>query len=918
MKNRIKYLPLIITFALSGCGGSDSNNAPEFTSNLMFTLDEDTSITGQVVAADDDAVSYTLGSAASNGVFALNADGTFTYTPKENFAGQDTVTVTATDGSLSTDAVLTFTVNNVNDAPTLTSQSITVTTSTTTEGKLTFNDVDGDTVTVSLVTPPANGTLTLDEQTGAFTFTAETLSEINDSFVIEFTDGNISSPISATIELKPSYVTNEDKLNYYYSSDKSHLKQAQAISANINDDIYMDEVNTRLAIGYIAAGFEEQAEKNFSAISTLDELARAYRDAGEKLDSFSLSDRAAEYRVKSEAAYNQYIAEKGLENISSSDPIFYLGLINDYNNVNQVAQANDLLDTLTLYANTVREDEYNTTYGRFLTSFKNASETAIEAYIEDKTEANKATAIQIIKAYAELTAKTGYQIQKSGTYKDQRVEKLKALYIGWAAELLIKVNEVELAKEYTNLVLSLYGVTGFDSNYPNEASTYSEATLATYPYPLVSLSASVKALYGVSAENNPAFALLTSDRNKTNAREFMFAYEIADNLVAGLSLEDSVATAKAYFLEGEEVEAKSFYDSLVDGSSAPGAAMILQSRDEDELAIEVLNYAATVLYSEDYILKENVKQITGYQGCAALVRFNLLLEATEQAKKHADECANVVNNYIASNKGNFETTSSIEAYSNLINVYVSLNNYAAIPTVVTQLDAEIKLLESNESQIEYRLTNLGYLIAANQVETALSWLEDSLAELDTEKTTMEINDFTDMLETVLITTINDQESTIGFFAQDSAITALAKHHTSDENYAANFAKVISLVKQFTDKATTFINLQSDKVVQDNMETLVSTYAFLGEYETANGLINSKLNGDADKQTLFTLYASIVARRDDFPASSIASIDTDHDGKPNFFLSGASEQAIAESGLIADTDADNDGIEDSIDVTPLGE
>lgn len=918
MKNRIKYLPIIIALALSGCGGSDSNNAPEFTSNLMFTLDEDTSITGQVVAADDDAVSYTLGSAASNGVFALNADGTFTYTPKENFAGQDTVTVTATDGSLSTDAVLTFTVNNVNDAPTLTSQSITVTTSTTTEGLLTFNDADGDTVTVSLVTPPANGTLTLDEQTGEFTFTAETLSEINDSFVIEFTDGNISSPISATIVLKPSYVTNEDKLNYYYSSDKSHLKQAQAISENINDDIYMDEVNTQLAIGYIAAGFEEQAEKNFSAISTLDELARAYRDAGEKLDSFSLSDRAAEYRVKSEAAYNQYIAEKGLENISSSDPIFYLGLINDYNNVNQVAQANDLLDTLTLYANSVLEDEYNTTYGRFLTSFKNASEAAIEAYIEDKTEANKASAIQIIKAYAELTANTGYQIQKSGTYKGQRVEKLKALYIGWAAELLVSVNEVELAKEYTNLVLSLYGVTGFDSNYPYEASAYSEATLATYPYPLVSLSASIKALYGVSVENNPAFALLTSDSNKTNAREFIFAYGIADNLMAGLSMADAVTAAKAYFLEGEEVEAKSFYDSLVDGSSAPGAAMILQARDEDELAIEVLDYAATVLYSEDYILKENVKQITGYQGCAALVRFNLLLEATEQAKKHADECANVVNNYIASNKGNFETTSSIEAYSNLINVYVSLNNYAAIPTVVTQLDAEIKLLESNESQIEYRLTNLGYLIAANQVETALSWLEDSLAELDTEKTTMEINDFTDMLETVLITTVNDQESTTGFFAQDSAITAVAKHHTSDENYAANFAKVISLVKQFTDKATTFINLQSDKVVQDNMETLVSTYAFLGEYETANGLINSKLNGDADKQTLFTLYASIVARRDDFPASSIASIDTDHDGKPNFFLSGASEQAIAESGLIADTDADNDGIEDSIDVTPLGE
>ena len=307
MKNRIKYLPLVIAFALTGCGGSDSNNAPEFTSNSAFTLDEDTSITGQVVATGDNAVSYTLGSAASNGIFALNADGSFSYTPKEDFAGQDTVTVTATDGSLSTDAVLTFTVNNVNDAPTLASQSITVTTSTTTEGTLVFNDVDGDTVTVSLVTAPANGTLTLDEQTGEFLFTADTLSEINDSFVIEFTDGIISSPISATIELKPSYVTNEDKLNYYYSSNNSHLKQAQAISDNINDDVYMDEVNTQLAIGYLIAGFAEKADEHFNKISAIDTKAKAYLDAAKSLDLVSLSERALTFRQDAATLYNQYL-----------------------------------------------------------------------------------------------------------------------------------------------------------------------------------------------------------------------------------------------------------------------------------------------------------------------------------------------------------------------------------------------------------------------------------------------------------------------------------------------------------------------------------------------------------------------------------------------------------------------------------
>ena len=93
---------------------------------------------------------------------------------------------------------------------------------------------------------------------------------------------------------------------------------------------------------------------------------------------------------------------------------------------------------------------------------------------------------------------------------------------------------------------------------------------------------------------------------------------------------------------------------------------------------------------------------------------------------------------------------------------------------------------------------------------------------------------------------------------------------------------------------------------------------LGNDAAVKELIAHSVNAEADKLSLTALYANLVAQRDDFPTSSIASIDTDHDGKPNFFLSGASEQAIAESGLIADNDADNDGIEDSIDVTPLGE
>jgi len=919
MTNRIKYLPLVIAFALTGCGGSDSNNAPEFTSNSAFTLDEDTSITGQVVATGDNAVSYTLGSAASNGIFALNADGSFSYTPKEDFAGQDTVTVTATDGSLSTDAVLTFTVNNVNDAPTLASQSITVTTSTTTEGTLVFNDVDGDTVTVSLVTAPANGTLTLDEQTGEFLFTADTLSEINDSFVIEFTDGIISSPISATIELKPSYVTNEDKLNYYYSSNNSHLKQAQAISDNINDDVYMDEVNTQLAIGYLIAGFAEKADEHFSKISAIDTKAKAYLDAAKSLDLVSLSERALTFRQDAATLYNQYLAEKGLDNISSSDPGFYLTLTNQYNAAGQTEYAQAMLDTLKLYANEVYTEEYNATYIRFISAIKKTVESSKDQYAATHTETVRNEGVKVTQAMAELSEKIGYFTQKSGDYKGQPTERMRVLYIAWAAQSFIQLNEVDLAKYYTNLALSYYGVVGFDNTYSFTASPYAEATLATYTYPLEVLTANIKALYDVELSNNPAFALLTDQDDKDDAIEFSFAYEVANKLQAGISIEDAVQNAKEYFMSGETPNAKSFYQTLITSSGQPGAADILRIRGENELGLILTDYAANILFSEEYVLNEtNAYFITGIFGCGGLVDFTLSLGGEEQASIFAQRCAEVIDSYFIENNTNFSTSSAAYALNQQLAIFGFVSQNDSIAITAERLNTQINLIEEKQTQIEWRLSSLGYLVQAGLIDMALNWLDISLTTLQSEQSNLDINDYKTLLDKVLYATLSNSETSGGLFKSYSLTSSLARFQVNNEQYASAYAETIEMLKPFVANANTFVLLQTDKVIQSNLETLLTFQARLGNDAAVKELIDHSVNAEADKLSLTALYANLVAKKDDFPASSIASIDTDHDGKPNFFLSSASEQAIAESGLIADNDADNDGIEDSIDVTPLGE
>ena len=77
-------------------------------------------VLGNDIDADNDSlrVNTTPVSNVSNGTLILNADGTFTYTPDENFNGPDSFTYEVSDGNGVTDlATATITVNPINDAP---------------------------------------------------------------------------------------------------------------------------------------------------------------------------------------------------------------------------------------------------------------------------------------------------------------------------------------------------------------------------------------------------------------------------------------------------------------------------------------------------------------------------------------------------------------------------------------------------------------------------------------------------------------------------------------------------------------------------------------------------------------------------------------------------------------------------------
>src|SRR2546425_7737017 len=93
--------------------------------NDRFATDEDTALTitapgvlGNDTDVDSPVLTAVVVTRPSHGALALNANGSFSYTPAANFNGSDSFTYTANDGLLdSNEATVALTIKPVNDAP---------------------------------------------------------------------------------------------------------------------------------------------------------------------------------------------------------------------------------------------------------------------------------------------------------------------------------------------------------------------------------------------------------------------------------------------------------------------------------------------------------------------------------------------------------------------------------------------------------------------------------------------------------------------------------------------------------------------------------------------------------------------------------------------------------------------------------
>ena len=176
------------------------NDAPT-AGNLSLTGNEDHAITINLLANATDIESSQLSvfivAAPQHGQLSVNADGSFTYTPAINYHGADSFTYKVNDGVLdSAVATVNLTVTAVNDAPEVAPRTITLDEDviTTLDLLASATDVDGDTLTATVVTQPEHGSLVKNAD-GTYTYTPAANFNGADSFSYQVNDGSADSNV---------------------------------------------------------------------------------------------------------------------------------------------------------------------------------------------------------------------------------------------------------------------------------------------------------------------------------------------------------------------------------------------------------------------------------------------------------------------------------------------------------------------------------------------------------------------------------------------------------------------------------------------------------------------------------------------------------------------------------------------------
>ena len=215
------------------------NAIPVATSaSVTTTEDHDASGTLQGSDLDGDSLSYSIVTPPQHGAVTLEGGNgpAYSYSPDDNYHGTDSFSYRVHDGAAdSNTATISLTIDSINDAPLAFDSSDTTDEDSDASGTLQGSDIDGDSLSYSIVTPPQHGVVILEGGSGAtYNYSPAANYHGTDSFSYKTNDGNADSS-TATISLTINSINDAPVISLIHDLSIDQDTSTPAIAFTVDD-----------------------------------------------------------------------------------------------------------------------------------------------------------------------------------------------------------------------------------------------------------------------------------------------------------------------------------------------------------------------------------------------------------------------------------------------------------------------------------------------------------------------------------------------------------------------------------------------------------------------------------------------------------------------------------------------------------
>ena len=198
-------------FFVLGASQALAQNTPVAGDDENFTY-QDIAISGNVFDndydLDGDELTFSIVTSTTNGIWDLQSNGEYLFTPNQYFTGiVDLVYEACDEDDMCAEATLTMYVIFLNDAPQANDDAFNAEINTTRTFNARLNDVepDNEVMLFYMVAPPSNGTASINVNTGIVTYTPSTGYTGSDSFIYQACDPcNVCNQAVVNINVLPA------------------------------------------------------------------------------------------------------------------------------------------------------------------------------------------------------------------------------------------------------------------------------------------------------------------------------------------------------------------------------------------------------------------------------------------------------------------------------------------------------------------------------------------------------------------------------------------------------------------------------------------------------------------------------------------------------------------------------------------